>query len=270
MPISTSATDLIEVFFSYAHEDEELKNELVKHLSILKRQSIITAWHDREITAGTEWAGEIDRHLNAARVILLLISSDFLASDYCYDIELVRAMERHATGEACVIPVILREVDWKGAIFGKLQALPKNAEPVINWANRDQAFADVAKGIRKAVEELKQQPIHQYTSQLSSSCIEIEPELNANDLEILTELLIRSGRAEYSARKALCIKAGIEPNQIGFLRQSTDNDFAAELINYLHNIDDKQALSKICKELEIVFKRGKYSADLEKIKLKLN
>jgi TIR domain/CHAT domain len=268
--VSVSPTIPIEVFFSYAHEDEELKNELVKHLSILKRQGVITAWHDREITAGTEWAGEIDRHLNTAHIILLLISSDFLASDYCYDIELAQAMERHATGEACVIPVILREVDWKGAVFGKLQALPKNADPVANWVNRDQAFADVARGIRKAVEELKQQPSPQAISQLSFSSIEIEQELNDSDREILTELLIRSGRAEYSARKALCIKIGIEANQLGFFRQSTDADFALELISYLHSIGNKQALCKICSELEVVFKEGKYCADLENTKSKLN
>ena len=94
-------------------------------------------------------------------------------------------------------------------------------------------------------------------------------ELNDSDREILTELLIRSGRAEYSARKALCIRIGIEPNQLGFLRQSADADFALELISYLHSTDDKQALGKICKELEVVFKRGKYAADLESIKSKL-
>ncbi|MEH1825792.1 MAG: CHAT domain-containing protein [Nostoc sp.] len=94
-------------------------------------------------------------------------------------------------------------------------------------------------------------------------------ELNDSDREILTELLIRSGRAEYSARKALCIRIGIEANQLGFLTQSTDADFALELIDYLHSTDDKQALGKICKELEVVFKRGKYVADLESIKSKL-
>ena len=123
----------MEVFFSYSHKDEQLRDELAKHLSILKRQGIITAWHDREISAGTEWAGEIDAHLNTARIILLLISADFLASDYCYDMELTRAMERHAAKEARVIPVILREVDWKGAPFGQLQALPKDAVPVTKW-----------------------------------------------------------------------------------------------------------------------------------------
>lgn len=99
---------------------------------------------------------------------------------------------------------------------------------------------------------------------------EASHELNDTDREIVTELLIRSGRAEYSARKPLCIKIGIEPNQLGFLRQSTDTDFALELISYLHNIDDKQALCQICNELEIVFKRGKYSVELENIKSKLN
>jgi hypothetical protein len=153
-PKTGSSAKAVEVFFSYAHKDEDLRDELAKHLSILKRQGVITAWYDREISAGTEWAGEIDAHLNTARVILLLISADFMASDYCYDIELTRAMERHATGEARVIPVILREVDWVGAPFGKLQAMPKNAKPVTKWADRDAAFADVARGIRKAVEEL--------------------------------------------------------------------------------------------------------------------
>jgi hypothetical protein len=145
----------VEVFYSYSHKDEELRDDLEKHLSILKRQGVITGWHDRRIGAGREWEGEIDRHLNTAGVILLLISADFLASDYSYDVELKRAMERHETGEARVIPVILRAVDWKGAPFGVLQALPKDGEPVTSWPNRDEAFADVGRGVRLAVEGLE-------------------------------------------------------------------------------------------------------------------
>lgn len=99
---------------------------------------------------------------------------------------------------------------------------------------------------------------------------EASHELNDSDREILTKLLIRSGRAEYSARKALCIRIGIEPSQLGFLRQSTDADFALELIDYLHSTDDQQALGKICSELEVVFKRGKHAANLESVKSKLN
>lgn len=145
----------IEVFFSYSHKDEDLRDELAKQLSILKRQGMITTWHDREISAGTEWAGAIDAHMNSAQVILLLISADFLASDYCWDIEVKRAIERHEEGEARVIPVILRPVDyWQEAPFGKLQAFPTNGKPVTTWANRDEAFANVAQAIRKAVQEL--------------------------------------------------------------------------------------------------------------------
>jgi tetratricopeptide (TPR) repeat protein len=147
-------TRAVEVFFSYSHKDEDLQNELLKHLALLKRQRVITAWHDRKIGAGKEWKNEIDEHLNTADIILLLVSSDFLASDYCYDVEVETAMKRHDDGEARVIPVILRPVDLKGVRFGKLQALPKDARPVTDWPNRDQAFLNVAEGIRVAAEEL--------------------------------------------------------------------------------------------------------------------
>lgn len=141
----------ITIFLSYSHKDETFREELVEHLSILKRQGIIKDWHDRKITAGSEWAGEIDTHLNTAQIILLLVSAAFLASDYCYDIELKRAMERHEAREAIVIPVILRPVDWHGAAFGKLKALPKDAKPISEWRTRHTAFKDVARGIKQLV-----------------------------------------------------------------------------------------------------------------------
>lgn len=153
--MTASASDsAIEVFFSYSRRDEDLMKELVKHLSILKRQGVTRDWHDRQIGGGREWAGEIDRHLNSAQVILLLISSDFLASDYCYDIEMKRAMERHEAREARVVPIILRPVDWKGSPFSKLQGFPKDGKPVTSWTSRDEAFVDIARGIRALVEEL--------------------------------------------------------------------------------------------------------------------
>ncbi|HEY9661813.1 MAG TPA: TIR domain-containing protein, partial [Allocoleopsis sp.] len=152
---ASSEPKAIEVFFSYAHEDEKLRDELAKHIKMLERQGVITAWYDRDISGGTEWKQSIVQQLDRANIILLLISANFLASDFCWSVELKRAMERHEAGEARVIPIILREVDWKGAPFGKLQALPRNAEPVTNWTNPDQAFTDVARGIRKVVEELK-------------------------------------------------------------------------------------------------------------------
>jgi hypothetical protein len=149
----------LEVFFSYSHRDEELCKKLVNHLSLLQRQGVITAWHDRKITAGTEWAGVIDDHLNTAKIILLLVSDDFLASDYCYDVEMQRAMERHETREARVIPVILRPVDWQEAPFGKLQALPTEGKPITTWPNQDAAFVNVVEGIRGVIQELTGRPV---------------------------------------------------------------------------------------------------------------
>lgn len=137
-----------QLFFCYSHRDEDLRNQLEKHLSALKRQGVISSWHDRKIDAGTEWAGKISDHLNKADIILLLVSADFLASDYCYDIELKRAMERHDAGEARVIPVVLRPVDWESTPFSKLQALPRDAKPVTLWADPDEAFETIAKSIR--------------------------------------------------------------------------------------------------------------------------
>lgn len=151
----SSSKKQIEVFFSYAHADEPLRDELAKHLSNLKRQGIITDWYDRDITAGTEWDDEIKTRLETADIILLLISADFMASDYIHNVEVERAVNRHKLGEARVIPVILRPVDWKEAPFSKFQALPKNAKPVTTWSNQDEAFLNVVQGIRTVAEQLR-------------------------------------------------------------------------------------------------------------------
>ncbi|WP_392480679.1 GUN4 domain-containing protein [Nostoc sp. C110] len=157
----------LQLFFSYSHKDETLRDELAKHLTILEWQGVISSWHDRKILPGEEWDHQINDNLNTADIILLLISSDFLFSKYCWDVEVKKAIELHHAGEACVIPVILRSVDWSGAPFGKLQALPKNAEPVVSrhWHNQDEAFTDVAKGIRAAAEKLKKKRDEQRQTQ---------------------------------------------------------------------------------------------------------
>jgi hypothetical protein len=149
------SADPIDLFYCYSHKDEGLRNELQAHLAILKRLGLIRQWHDRRITGGKDYEDVIDDNLERAGVILLLVSSDFLESDYCYDREMARALQRHDTGEARVVPVILRPVDWRGAPFGRLQALPKDAHPVTMWHNRDEAFRNVASGIRAVIEELR-------------------------------------------------------------------------------------------------------------------
>lgn len=118
---------------------------------MLKREGLIDAWHDRRIPVGDEVDHNIDEKLEAADVILLLVSSDFLASPYCYDREVKRAMERHQSESARVIPVILRPCDWRNAPFGKLVAAPKDGKPVTKWPDRDEAFLDVVQRIRAAL-----------------------------------------------------------------------------------------------------------------------
>lgn len=148
---------VVKVFFCYAHEDEPLLNKIKMQLKSLQRQGLIETWHDREISAGIEWEHEIDKHLTTAQIILLMISPDFMNSEYCNDIEVKQAIERHKRGDARVIPVILRPVYWQGE-FGMLQALPKDVLPVTDplWHNVDKACFDVAEGIRNVVKELSE------------------------------------------------------------------------------------------------------------------
>ena len=143
---------MIKLFFSYCHRDETMRDELEVHLSALKRQGTIESWHDRRIIVGEEWAEEIDHYLNEADIILLLVSPYFIASDYCYNIEMARAMERHEKGETRVIPVILEPCRWQGMPFGKLQAVPTDGKPISKFPNLHDAFLEVVQAIEKAVE----------------------------------------------------------------------------------------------------------------------
>jgi len=144
----------VKIFCSYAHKDQTFLSTLKTHLFPLQRRGLIDTWSDIDISPGTDWEKKIETHLNTAHIILLLISPDFMASDYCYSKEMQRALERHERDEARVIPIILRPVDWQDTPLGKLQALPLTAKPVVLWTDLDAAFFDVALGIRKAVEEI--------------------------------------------------------------------------------------------------------------------
>lgn len=139
---------MAKLFFSYSHKDEALRDELEVHLSMLKRQGLIESWHDRKILAGDELDGQIDAQLEVADVVLLLVSPDFLASNYCYDVEVRRAMERHEEGSARVIAVILRPCEWRQTLFAKLLVTPTDGRPVVKWPTLDEAFLDVTNQIR--------------------------------------------------------------------------------------------------------------------------
>jgi internalin A len=153
----------LHLFYSYSHKDEALRDELETHLKLLQRQGLIQPWHDRRIAPGQEWKDEIDINLERANIILLLVSADFIASDYCYDIEMKRALERYEAKEAEVIPVIIRDCSWHSAPFGKLQALPKDAKAVNNtksWDSRDAAWTDVERGIATVIKSWNGDRIH--------------------------------------------------------------------------------------------------------------
>lgn len=141
---------MAKLFFSYSHKDEELRNELETHLALLKRQGVISSWHDRRITAGSDFDKTISSALESSQIVLLLVSAHFLASDYCYEKEMTRAIEKHEDGSAVAIPVILHPCDWHPAPFGHLRATPTDGKPVSMFANQHEAFAIVAKDVREA------------------------------------------------------------------------------------------------------------------------
>ncbi len=143
-----------EVFISYSHQDKELRNELDKHLSNLKRQRIITSWYDGYISPGTEWEPQIMEHLRSAQIILLLVSADFMASDFCYSIEMTQAIARHDANQARVIPILLRPTDLKGSPLTKFKVLPTDAKAITMWSTHDEGFVDVVQGIRAAIDDL--------------------------------------------------------------------------------------------------------------------
>src|SRR5258708_1973985 len=146
---------LVRVFSSYAYEDEALYHELDKHLRLLQYQEIISACNYRRIVAGTDWTQTHNEHFTTASIILLLISPDFIASDYCSGIEMRDALARHRAGDTRVIPILLRPVGLSTGPFAHLPCLPLNAHPVTSWSDRDEAFLDIAAGIRDASEELR-------------------------------------------------------------------------------------------------------------------
>jgi internalin A len=137
------------------HATHQFFNQLETHLKLLQRQGLIDAWHDRDIDAGQDWKQRIDDNLERAQIILLLISANFMASDYCYEKETRRTFERHGEGSALVIPVIVRDVNWSSAPFARIQALPKDAKAVMNWSNRDSAWRNVSEGIERVAREIR-------------------------------------------------------------------------------------------------------------------
>jgi hypothetical protein len=229
----------MHVFFSYSHRDESLRDELEVHLAQLKNEGIIEAWHDRRIAAGDDFDDAISEHLERADIILLLVSPYFLASRYCYHVEMARALERHVAKEARVIPVILHPCDWKTAPFAKLQAATRDATPVSKYPNQHDAFLEIAQAVRAAAgprqaklandrpAALRQAGRGRVGAEPRSSNLRVKKDFTDQDRDTFLEQtyeyianFFEGSLAELQARN---------PGITGKLRRVTANHFTAEI-----------------------------------------
>jgi hypothetical protein len=249
----------MEIFCCYAREDRSFLNKLKMHLMQLQREGLISIWNDADISPGANYEEEIDRYLNTADIILLLVSADFMASGYCYSVEMKRAMERHERGEAYVIPIILRPIYWQLAPFGKLQALPRDGKSIASsdWHSADEALFDVAEGIRETLKELASRGSIEFSIQQGDITT-----FNADVLalkyaqaffgtdEIVAHLLSRVRIAENSMRPRVgayryvetqkCIQARhvlfVGVPDIADFNYRDIQEFAAKVLNILDNV----------------------------------
>jgi formylglycine-generating enzyme required for sulfatase activity len=180
-------TQPVKIFYCYAREDETCLESLKKQLMPLKRGGFVTDWYDRLISPGTEWEKDIEQRLEAADLVLLLISPDFMASDYCYEKEMRRALKRHENSEARVIPIIVRPVFWQMAPFAKIQVLPRDGCPVTQWPHPDDAWEDVVRGIYQVAQEIQAPLPIQFIHGWSAEKVQALQRQTARALEIPVE-----------------------------------------------------------------------------------
>lgn len=156
MPASTTSPRPIHLFVAYARADEDFRRELLKTLADWKREGLIVdIWSDREIAPGKDWDDAIKDALNAADLILVLMSRDSIASEYIASVEIVRALERHASGEARVVPVVIKPCDWPSTKLAKLQIVPSSGKARSKYADPEDFWLDVRSELKKVVLELQ-------------------------------------------------------------------------------------------------------------------
>ncbi len=232
--------NVLKIFFCYAHEDEQLLDKLKSHLRPLQREDLIDIWQDRDISAGSDWEREISEQLNTADIVLLLVSPDFMDSDYCYAVEMRQAIKRHEYGEAQVIPVILRPVYWQGSPFGKLQALPKDAKPVMSasWHSQDEAFFNVAEGIRKAVNLLQTNEDH-----IQDNTKQLQQPLHVQLSPKSKEQWIGEGRTHYEAKRyEAALEAYQQAIRLGAYLKSSDLFAMGLLLEQMGRLEDAERI----------------------------
>jgi hypothetical protein len=146
-------------FYSYSHQDEEWRKKLGTYLKPLVRGKLMEEWHDRKIQPGTDWNTEISEQLAQANLIFLLVSEEFLASDYCFGVEVEAAMERVKEGSATVVPILLKPCLWDVSPFSNLQFVPRDSEPILSWDKPEEAFVKVAREIQALVTKAPPEPV---------------------------------------------------------------------------------------------------------------
>jgi formylglycine-generating enzyme required for sulfatase activity len=231
----------IKVFLSYSHKDDELREELSSHLSSLAHQKLIEPWHDRNIDAGSGWASEIDQNLARAEIILLLVSSDFINSRYCYSIEMKEALARHEANEVQVIPVIIRACDWQRSPLGKLQAIPRDNQAVASNRDkyaRDQPWLQVVKEIGKVAQQIRDWRIAEFTVQQQAEARE--------SFRSKAEELYRDGGFSYTAQELLrdaWTNLGLEEAEAIEIQQTLEANLARYSKVLMADLGDRSALS---------------------------
>jgi hypothetical protein len=269
---------LLNIFFAYSREDSDLRERLDKHLSGLKRRNYINTWFDGQIEAGTEWEREIDFALSKADIILLLISADFIASDYCFDVEMKKAISRHEKGDAVIIPIILHPCDWSDLPFSKIQGLPQNGKAITseNWKSPEFALSEIAKSIKETVESLRQtknkhlrainEVLNEKDYELRITLEQVE-ELKLEE-EILQESIEKHNKENKRVQKEITgIKS--ELNELNLLKEEKQNNFQKlngteqTKLNKLRTeiINSKKTITKAKKDIESLTKK---KSNLEK------
>lgn len=143
------------VFLSYSHKDENIREELATHMHSLIRSNLISTWSDKMIVPGQDWEQEIIHNIETADIILLLVSADFIKSDYCFDKEVKLAVKRTEQNDAILVPIIARTCNWKDTPFAKFQVLPTGAKPINSWSDKDEAYTDIVIGLKKLIKASK-------------------------------------------------------------------------------------------------------------------
>jgi len=269
---------LLNIFFAYSREDSALRERLDKHLSGLKRRNYINTWFDGQIEAGAEWEKEIDFALSKADIILLLISADFIASDYCFDVEMKKAISRHEKGDAVIIPIILHPCDWSDLPFSKIQGLPQNGQAITseNWKSPEFALSEIAKSIKDTVENLRQtknkhlrainEVLNEKDYELRITLEQVE-ELKLEE-EILQESIEKLNKENKKIQKEI-VDVKSELSDLNLLKQENQNDFqklnGAEQtkLNKLRTeiLNSKKIITKEKKDIESLIKK---KSNLEK------